>query len=73
MYEVIVVFLLFSEAGTKKRVHLDLNKSSLIEDSITIPEPICFTDFRKDFNNDFTLVDFAESLGACLDSNQKRE
>lgn len=66
-------FLPFSATGTKKRLHLDLSKSSLIDESLSVPDPLVFADFRQDLKDEATISDFAKSLGAYLDSNQKRE
>lgn len=66
-------FVSVSVADSKKRLHLDLSRSSVHEDSIVVPEPVVFADFCKDLNSNSTILDFAKSLGAYMDSNQKRE
>lgn len=55
------VFLPLSAERTKKRAHLDLSKSSFLEDSVVIPEPIVFADFCKDLNDESKIVDFASA------------
>lgn len=66
-------FLPISSIDSKKRIHMDLSRSSVHEESIVLPEPVVFADFCKELKNDSTILDFAKSLGAYLDSNQKRE